>query len=780
MIHLRWARHACALFCALASAVAVASGEPSMAVVEFTPGMSVRQLAQDYLGNANLWPQILKTNNLQSVVAIEPGQKLRIPVSQVKAANRALRLAKDDIHRANIAGAQLFAPRMIATAISYRDKALIRRNDGAWSETFELARQSRDIAGQAYSVCQQHRDQAGQARISDKQGTVEGEKPSELVWAARAVGAILIEQEKIRTLSDSTAQITFRDSSRLRLNANSLTIIQRMRVDPLNQERETEVSLVRGNLYALLVNKSKRNDFDLEIPGVEATIQSGNFWVSHDDDSAKFANYDTAPVRIETSTETIVLGKNDGALVRSGNVPTKKVKVLPAPELLSPSSGQSAIAGQTRLRWAEIADAAGYWLEIGLDPSFQHLAASRWGLAKAHYAASELAPGIYYWRVSALDRFGIPGARSTIGKLEIRADTEPPYLLVKRPYAEVILSAAPVRVVGRSEPGAQLTIDGAVVKIDDEGHFDYALTPKKGANEIKIRVTDRAGNQNVKTRNFTYMPDHPAKIRFAVDLPRLAPSHFLARSDTFSLAGSTLAGAALAVVDGDDSVTVRGHANANGAFHLDVPLREPQEELSLRVVAPSGFTTTKQFTVTIDRVAPKIVLEEPLPRLTRDARLSVDGHLDEPARLRLNDRPIAMVEQRFSHHLQLSEGRNTIKLVAMDRAGNWRVRSWVVQLDSSPPELIDYRIAPASDGAAGLEIIASASDSSGLARIASYSVAIGERTASGFLRYDPSSKRYRAFLRGIDVKKAGQVVLESIELADNAGNGKVFSFSVAD
>lgn len=53
------------------------------------------------------------------------------------------------------------------------------------------------------------------------------------MWTDRALNDILIEEEKVRTLSRSTAQITFRGESRLRLNANSQAVIQRMRVDPL-------------------------------------------------------------------------------------------------------------------------------------------------------------------------------------------------------------------------------------------------------------------------------------------------------------------------------------------------------------------------------------------------------------------------------------------------------------------------------------------------------------------------------------------------------------------
>ncbi|MGH9161312.1 MAG: FecR domain-containing protein, partial [Vicinamibacteraceae bacterium] len=230
-----------------------AAGAPAplaaMVEIDFNPALSIRQLARDYLGDANLWPEILEASGFASIVELKPGRTLRLPVSQVKAANRAVQLSQEAIQRANLAGAQLFAPRIIAMAIRLYDQALVKRTLGAWLETFHLAQRSRTSAGEAYDVCEQHRDQAAEARLSDKQGSVEGQKPRELTWEDRQLDALLIEEEKLRTLSGSTAQITFRDASRLRLNPNSQAVIQRLRSDPLTRQEDAKVSLIEGDFY---------------------------------------------------------------------------------------------------------------------------------------------------------------------------------------------------------------------------------------------------------------------------------------------------------------------------------------------------------------------------------------------------------------------------------------------------------------------------------------------------------------------------------------------------
>ena len=76
-------------------------------------------------------------------------------------------------------------------------------------------------------------NRSAEAVVSDVQGKVEGRAPVEPKWSDRTPDDILVEFERVRTLSASATQITFRDLSRLRLNANSNATIQRMRSDPL-------------------------------------------------------------------------------------------------------------------------------------------------------------------------------------------------------------------------------------------------------------------------------------------------------------------------------------------------------------------------------------------------------------------------------------------------------------------------------------------------------------------------------------------------------------------
>ena len=161
----------------------------------------------------------------------------------------------------------------------------------------------------------------------------------------------MVEEEKLRTLSHSSAQITFRDDSRLRLNANSQAVIRRMRSDPLSRTEEAKVSLVEGDFYAMLSGKSDRKKFELVVPDVDTNVDSRNFWVSRDESGAKFTNYDDGTLRVAANGSEVTLGRNEGTLVRSGRRPTEKKGILGAVALQAPADDSQTFTADATLRW---------------------------------------------------------------------------------------------------------------------------------------------------------------------------------------------------------------------------------------------------------------------------------------------------------------------------------------------------------------------------------------------------------------------------------------------
>lgn len=375
-------------------------------------GQSLRGLAQEHLGDPDMWAEILRANGLRSITDVRPGTELIIPAAEISAANKALGTALEKLQRATEQGARLFAAAEIEEGLRLYEEGVAERKARRWGEAARLAGRASLAAATALKLAAAKRDAAAEARLSDRAGWVEGRTPRDLVWSDRSLHAVLVEAEKVRTLSASSAQITFRDDSRLRLSANSEAVIQRMRVDPLSRREEARVSLVEGDFYALLNGKSERQTFEVEVPEAQTEVDSRNFWVRRDESGAKFTNYDDGTLNVAANGATVELGRNEGTLVRTGQAPSGKIGVLPAPDLRAPEDDGEAFGGQAELAWSPLPDATGYWLELAHDPGFARMAASRWGLKEGGFATGQLELGSYYWRVAALDKFGLPGERS--------------------------------------------------------------------------------------------------------------------------------------------------------------------------------------------------------------------------------------------------------------------------------------------------------------------------------------------------------------------------------
>jgi hypothetical protein len=523
---------------------------------------------------------------------------LKLPAGQLAAADQAIAAALDAIQEATEAGARLFAPADIEDAIALHDRSVSHRSAADYPAAAETAGEARIAAVEALAAATAARDQAAEALLNDRHGWVEGQRPEDLIWSERIRNAILIEQEKVRTLSSSTAQITFRDDSRLRLNANSHAVIQRMRVDPLSREEEAEISLIEGDFYALLGGRSAKKSFEVEVANVESEIDSGSFWVSNDAEGAKFTNYDDRVLTVSAEGESVTLGRNEGTVIRPGRPPAAKAGLLAPPVLLAPADRGEVGRAEVTFAWEPLDAAAGYWLEIAFDPDYREMAISRFGLARPGYVTSELLPETYYWRVAALDGFGLPGNRSPSRELRLKPDATPPFLTIERPAEGAILRDASLRLEGRSEPGVRLNLDGTPVAVAADGSFSLVHEARAGINQVTVEAIDAAGNVTRRERGFVVMPDVEATVAFALDLPRRGEGHFLTATDEITLSGTTRPGARLAIGQ-ESGPRVTTFADESGAFTLNLPVDGVDQAFGLTVTAPSGFATEGGILVTL-------------------------------------------------------------------------------------------------------------------------------------------------------------------------------------
>ncbi|EWY41846.1 hypothetical protein N825_24370 [Skermanella stibiiresistens SB22] len=748
----------------------------SMTRVVLKEGQNLRDLANQHLGDPNLWTEILKASGLASLADAKPGVELRIPVTQIGRATRALASALDHIQTATQAGAKVFAADQIDEAVSLHAQAQARRQAGDWESAVKLAGGAERAADKALEAASKARDTAVEALLSDRQGEVEGRRPRDLDWGDRPVRSVLTEEERVRTLSRSTAQITFLDESRLRLSANSEALIIRMRADPLERAQEAKVNLIEGDFYALLAGKSRRKTFDLEIPDVDTKINSTSFWVERDRRGSKFTNYDDATLEVAANGASVTLGRNEGTVVRTGQAPADAVGVLAKPDLVSPADDGTIFNAGAMLAWTPVPDATGYWVEVGRDSVFQQVVASQWGLRQTGLEPAGLGIGSYYWRVAALDKFGLPGERSETWRFNIRTDTVPPYLAIAEPADNAVLRETPVTVRGSTEPDALITFRGEELKIAADGSFETTINPAQGVNQIAISAVDRAGNRTERTRGFVHTPAGKAAVIYDASLPRLGPLHFVTNRSPLTLSGVTEANARIGVRSSAGPLRASSFSDGQGRFLLTVPLADQREDLALSVTAGNGVVTEDGFQASIDREAPRIEADAEPPPVTGVDWLALSGKVEADASVTLNGKPIILSDGRFDERVQFVAGPNRIEMQATDQVGNTGIERWQVTLDQDPPELTGRGVEPKMVEKGGrLTVEVTARDSSGLRQAAAVTVAVGGAEFTDYLRLSDGGGTYRGTLT-LPAGTRGAAVLKDVLLEDYVGNGRRYRF----
>lgn len=458
-------------------------------------GQHIRDIALEYLQDADLWPEILKENNFSSVTDVKPGMRIRIP-SGILDASYALKRAVEAIQEATRAGARLLAPASISNSIRLRDEAIRRRKASDWNGCVEQADAARDEANKALQESRDRNNVPAEAVLNDRRGNVQSRKQADLLWNGAPLYSTFIEEEKVRTLSQSFGEILFRDDSRLRLNENSQAIIQKMRMNILENRQEASVSLVEGDIYALLTG-IKRKEFDVSVPGVETKINSKNFWMNKSSEGALFANYD-GEMEVSSGGETVVLGENQGTRVNRNQRPTRPRNLLPPPELLAPDHHgmvyQTTLKNQFDLQWEPVDGAIAYWVIIAQDKStFQNIRVSEKPVRDTEYTVSEFNSDVYYWKVASIDGNGFPGKHSEPRLLKLVKDDRPPFLYLFSSGMEAVLSQPDIQIRGETENDAAVYVNGEQIEILPDGKFTYDTTLDEGLNTVEFKAVDVAG-----------------------------------------------------------------------------------------------------------------------------------------------------------------------------------------------------------------------------------------------------------------------------------------------
>ncbi len=743
--------------------------------IQVRPGQTIQDVCTEYLGDPNLWPSVLEYNGLERPEDVVPWMKLSIPATGIASATVAINRAEAGLASANRAGARLFASDLLENARRLLDEARDALAEGEYraaersaDEAFQLARQARRAAVSTRNI-------SVKAILESFEGDVEVQRPGELTWRTAEPRMRLVEGERVRTRRSSSAEIVFRDNSRLRLNANSLAVIRELRHDAVAGGDRSRVALMQGDLVANVSEGQQPDQFNVHLPDIGTRVESRSFWMNRDEvATTRMAVYD-GQIGVSAAGDSVVVRENQGTSIRHRRAPERPRKLLPAPSLRAPESNRTFYNDYPVLNWRPLQGAEKYRLEIARDRAFMRAALVEPELQVVRFVPRGLARGVYYWRVSGVDSAGILGPASDPRMFVMKFDRLPPFIVVTHPRRETAFTneeAIPIR--GETEFGASLTVNGRRVDHGMQDRFRYVARLSTGENVFAFTARDSGGNETTVSRTIVLQEHAPDVQISGIESDELS---FVTSTPFLSMNGNTEVGAQMALwrFEGRDLTdSAKVPVRRNGEFSITRRIAPGESHFVLEAVDRAGNRAQKRIQVTYDASPPTLELTTPTMIAGRADTVLIHGETEPDAIVMINGEAVAVREGSFSAVRSVEDGVTLFVVTAEDAAGNRRERNVTVVRDSSPPaagaRVVTPRVAGNGDGAG--EITIEATDAvAGLARVARYRVI----SSSGFVHEGiaelVAERRYSGRFP-IPPDAHGRLRIEWVEVADRLGNSE--------
>lgn len=251
------------------------------------------------------------------------------------------------------------------------------------------------------------------AEVTAAHRTVEARPPETPQWSSARPGLDLYRGWRVNTQQRASAEITFRDYSRIEMRQNTLVIIYGGSRSRARRET-TEATLDRGALRARLgayTGKTADSEVTVTTPSAVAELDGGTSLVTVDDaGTSRVANHGEGKAQVSSSSKRggkVKVGPRMGSKVVKDTRPSKPRPLPPTPRWSGKAVTTFVAAadrGTIHGTWAPEEKAAHYRVEIAKQPDGRELVASQTvPAAVTRFEAQGLPAGDYYVSIAAID-----------------------------------------------------------------------------------------------------------------------------------------------------------------------------------------------------------------------------------------------------------------------------------------------------------------------------------------------------------------------------------------
>src|SRR5664279_939312 len=342
------------------------------------------------------------------------------------------------------------------------------------------------------------------ANVVDTAGDVKIQKANRNTWDTLRPSTSVGEGDFIKTGPNGTAEVLWNDGTMYRIRPETL-----FEVHGAGGPAGANVKLVVGTTDVNTGEKSKASvSTDTATANIGLNASVGMETDSQRTNVSSFAGTTTLT---DKAGRAVSLGPRERvAALRDGGIGPKSTLPEP-PSLVKPEDNLEIDYKKHEpllLRWSPVKDATTYEVEIArsrlfVKDSVLDIGASE--RSKANVLIGIYEPGSYFWHVRSI-RKGTPAALSdwsasrpfkvTSGDLsQARLDTLPPDLVItQRP--NVVGSS--VVLVGRTVPGASVTLNGEIADVGSDGTFRKVISMGGDGLQTIVIKARTTGGETVK------------------------------------------------------------------------------------------------------------------------------------------------------------------------------------------------------------------------------------------------------------------------------------------
>jgi hypothetical protein len=344
---------------------------------------------------------------------------------------------------------------------------------------------------------------ARQARFVNLDGKVQVKKVNSVTWSNADYQLTLDKGDLIQTGSEGVARIAFADGTTYTVKGDTLVTVEE------NIVAQDHASSVGVHISSGSVDLATGA---WEVPGSKAEVSFENAVASLQANSRAAVRSDpstnqqeitvaSGSAELSRGNEHLDIGQWERVTFPTGGAITKSQMLAP-PDLITPLNLQPIIVldpkkDPVHFSWNPVATAKSYDFQVSNTASFNHVVMDKKTTAE-NVDIAGLDPGDYFWRVRAIDANSKTSDVSNSFKFTLVIHGKEQEMLMEVDSTE--LQGNVVEVIGRTEPGAALIINGEqVASIQSDGHFRHFLPAMaKGSHEIILTGQNRRGGTSTK------------------------------------------------------------------------------------------------------------------------------------------------------------------------------------------------------------------------------------------------------------------------------------------